>query len=356
MRQRTYGDTESSVPLGIAPLVPGVVNLVDYAAVQAGERVLVLFELDVDPVVVQAITAEVVRRDAVPAVLGIMPLPPGGAGDPSLEPVVAAWRASDVVISCVWWAELHTAPLFFTEITGFKARLVALHQAATQGVFTTGARFPPELFYTVKQAVLDRVVDAEEIVVRTPLGTGLSFRGLRFDTDNGPIATPGSWSPFPYGGANWYPEDTSGVAMVEESTVTGVPRGLLQLHFDGNRVVRIEGPEALDLEVYSPSGYYMRHAFIGLNPKVRWHEAPQFEREKRAGAFYFGIDALEAEDRAGPGHAHCDCQFDVCSIDVDGEPLVEDGRLLVLDLPEVRSAASRFGDPDRVLLTNPRIW
>lgn len=31
MRQRTYGDTESCSALGIATLVPGVVNLCDYA-------------------------------------------------------------------------------------------------------------------------------------------------------------------------------------------------------------------------------------------------------------------------------------------------------------------------------------
>jgi hypothetical protein len=261
-----------------------------------------------------------------------------------------------VVISCVWWAELHTAPLFFTEVKAMRARLVALHQAATPGVLQTGARFPPEVFYAIKRAVLGRVAGAAEIVVRTPAGTDLTFGGLRVDTDNGPIDTPGAWSPFPYGGVNWYPSETSGVAVVEESTVTGVPAGPLRLHFEHNTVVKIEGHEAGDLETFSPSGYYMRHAFIGLNPKVRGPEAPQFEREKRAGAFYFGIDALDAADRSGPGHAHCDCQFDRCTITVDGQTLVDDGRLLALDDPAVRSEASRFGDRERLLATNPRLW
>lgn len=190
----------------------------------------------------------------------------------------------------------------------------------------------------------------------TPAGTGLRFGGLRFDTDNGPIASPGTWSPFPYGGVNWYPEFTAGVAVVEESTVTGVPASPLRLHFENNKVVKIEGRDARDLEIFSPSGYYVRHAFIGLNPKVRGLEAPQFEREKRAGAFYFGIDALDVVDRSGPGHAHCDCQFDLCTVTVDGQTLVDDGRLLALDDPGVRSEASRFGDRDRVLATNPRLW
>ena len=92
--------------------------------------------------------------------------------------------------------------------------------------------------------------------------------------------------------------------------------------------------------------------FIGLNPRVRLRGGAQFEREKHAGAFYLGIDGLDPDgrpDRSGPGHAHCDCQFDRPTIDVDGEPLVVDGHLLVLDEPAIREAAAAFGDAAALL-------
>jgi hypothetical protein len=96
---------------------------------------------------------------------------------------------------------------------------------------------------------------------------------------------------------------------------------------------------------------------VGLNPKVRVDGAPQFEREKHAGAFYLGIDGLTngKPDPGAPGFAHVDCQFDRPSISVDDVPLVENGRLLVLDDPEVREAAAAYGDPARLLDPNPRL-
>jgi hypothetical protein len=271
--------------------------------------------------------------------------------------VVGAWQQATAVVSCVWWAEVHTKPLFFTELGNLGVRLAALHQTATLGALLTGARLPPPIFYEIKSRVLEQVVGAEEVRVQSRLGTDLTFHDLRVDTDNGPLAEPGMWSPFPYGGVNWYPGDTEGVAVIEESTVTGRPTTPLRVHLSGNQVVGIDGgPEAALVEAFSPSGYYLRHAFIGLNPKVRLGDAPQFEREKHAGAFYCGLDALTAADRSGPGYAHCDCQFDVPTITVDGNLVVDDGYLVALRHEGVRNTAARFGDPDRLLLPSPYIW
>jgi hypothetical protein len=121
-------------------------------------------------------------------------------------------------------------------------------------------------------------------------------------------------------------------------------------------VRKIEGGIAAEqLRRASPDGYYLRHALIGLNPKTRLAGGTQFEREKHAGAFYCGLDALRdgAPVTTTPGFAHCDCQIDRPTIHVDGEPFVEDGRLLLLDAPEIREVAARFGPPDVILDDNP---
>jgi hypothetical protein len=200
--------------------------------------------------------------------------------------------------------------------------------------------------------MLERSVGASEMRVRTRHGTDVTFRRMRFDQDVGPLE-PGMWRPFPVGGVNFYPDVTDGVLVVEESTVTGVPEAPVSIELRDNVVANIAGGvDAERLRRFGPTGYYARHAFIGLNPRVRLRGGAQFEREKHAGAFYLGIDGLGHDarpDRSGPGHAHCDCQFDRPSIDLDGEPLVVDGHLLVLDEPAIREAAAAFGDPAALL-------
>jgi hypothetical protein len=358
MSSRAYHD-EPGVGVFAAPeLVPGTSNLMEYLAVSADDELLVMAEYPVDPVVVAAIAAAGRAAGARVSTLLVEPFSPGGTDRGSPSPVaVGAWQHATAVVSCVWWAEVHTQPLFFTELGSLGVRLAALHQTATLGAFTTGARLPPPVFYETKARVLEQLVGAEEVRVQTRLGTDFTMRGLRVDTDNGPLVDQGTWSPFPYGGVNWYPSDASGVVAIEESTVTGRPVTPLRIHLADNRVVDVDGgPEAAFIQAFSPSGYYLRHAFIGLNPKVRLGSAPQFEREKHAGAFYFGLDALAAADRGGPGYAHCDCQFDTPTITVDGKVVVDDGYLLALRHEAVRAAAARFGDPDRLLLPNSYLW
>jgi 2,5-dihydroxypyridine 5,6-dioxygenase len=54
-----------------------------------------------------------------------------------------------------------------------------------------------------------------------------------------------------------------------------------------------------------------------------------------------------------PGFAHCDCQIDRPTVYADDEPLVDNGRLLLLDDPAIREVAARFGPPDVILDDNP---
>jgi len=358
MQARGYHDYPGSGPLSLPELMPAAANLMEYLAVARQDEVLVLTEYTVPEPVVSVIAVAARAAGARTSVLAVEPFSPGGFDRDTPSPVVVgAWEQATVVISCAWWAEVHTQPLFFSRLGELGARLAALHQTATPGAMATGGRLPPAIFYEVKQRVLDLVVDAQELRVKTAQGTDIVMRDLRFDTDNGPITEPGRWSPFPYGGVNWYPGDTQGVVVLEETTVTGVPSDPTSLRVEANQVVDIAGGrEVRELERFSPSGYYVRHAFTGLNPKVRIKNAPQFEREKHAGAFYWGLDSLEAAGRGKPGFAHLDCQFDFPTITVDGEPLVDDGYLLVLDHPGVRATAARFGDPDRLLLPNPYLW
>jgi hypothetical protein len=352
-----YLDLGTAGSLAIADLMPGAVRLMEYAQVTASDSVLVLTERGVDRLALQAIVAAAAARDASVHVLVVPAFSPGGADRSGPSPIVrAAVAASDVVIGCTWWAEVHSAPLFFTEIPKLGVRFASLHMTATAAALATGARMPLDLLFAIKRRMLERCVGADELRVRTRKGTDVTFRAMRFDEDAGPLE-PGMWRPFPVGGVNFYPDATDGVLVVEESTVTGVPEARVTIELRDNVVTDITGGVDADrLRRFGPTGYYLRHAFIGLNPRVRLRGGTQFEREKHAGAFYLGIDGLSPDgrpDRSGPGHAHCDCQFDRPTIEVDGEPLVVDGHLLVLDEPAIREAAAAFGDAAALLDDEP---
>lgn len=352
----SYVSEPTAAPYSIVEMMPGARNLIDYARVASGERVLLLVEHTVDPVVIQAVAAAAAYRDADVQILSVAPFSPGGWDRDACHRIAtAACHEADVVISCTWWGEVHTAPLFFDELRAHSARVVSLHMAATGGALLTGGRLPTEVFYALLRRTLERMSTARTIHVTSARGTDLTFTGPTFTPDEGPPG-PGEWRPFPYGGVNFWPEGTEGTLVVEDSTVTGVPEEPLRITFEDNLVRKIEGGIAAEhLRRYAPGGYYMRHALVGLNPKVRIAGAPQFEREKHAGAFYCGIDALTdgVPVTTEPGFAHCDCQIDRPTVLVDGEPFIEGGRLLLLDDAGIRSVAARFGPPEVILDDNP---
>ncbi|NUR91460.1 MAG: hypothetical protein HOY71_45935 [Nonomuraea sp.] len=352
----SYASEPTAAPYSIVELMPGARNLVHYMRVAAGERVLVLAEHTVDPVVVQAIAAAAAYRDADVHILSVAPFSPGGWDSGAGHEVArAAVGASDVVIACTWWGEVHTAPLFFDEIRALPVRFASLHMSATAGALLTGARFPNEVFYALAHLMLERLATAGKIRVTSAAGTDLILSGLTLMPDEEPPG-PGQWRPFPYGGVNFWPSDTEGVLVVEDSTVTGVPEEPLRVTLSGNAVQDITGGTGAELlRRFSPGGFYLRHALIGLNPKVRVAGGTQFEREKHAGAFYCGLDALTGgvPVTTAPGFAHCDCQVDRPTLYADDEPLIENGRLLLLGDPRIRQVAERFGPPDVILDDNP---
>jgi hypothetical protein len=129
-----------------------------------------------------------------------------------------------------------------------------------------------------------------------------------------------------------------------------------------NYVAKVEADSAADaaiVDAFSNGRYYMRHAVVGLNPKIRMINAPQFERERAAGTAYLGVDGTGESgkiDRSGPGFAHLDVIFDTPTVYADGKMIVDRRKLLLLDDPGLHKAAERYGDPKRLLAQNPYIW
>ena len=112
----------------------------------------------------------------------------------------------------------------------------------------------------------------------------------------------------------------------------------------------------------SPGVGNVEEVALGLHPKARPDEGPGdlgfSELRRRSGTIHIGIGATRnAETRevlmqgtSGlPRGQHRDWQIYFPTLILDGEVLVDKGHLTVLDDPDIRRLASKFGDPDELL-------
>jgi 2,5-dihydroxypyridine 5,6-dioxygenase len=150
--------------------------------------------------------------------------------------------------------------------------------------------------------------------------------------------------------------------VFDEATLIGRPRQPVKITVKDNFVTRIEAGAQADADIidaFSNGRYYVRHTVIGLNPKTRMNNAPQFERERAAGTAYLGIDGTGPANQADlqvPGFAHLDVIFDTPTVYLDDEMVVDRRKLLVLEDKDIQKLASKYGDPRRLLAQNSFLW
>ncbi|KAF5006909.1 hypothetical protein FDECE_6733 [Fusarium decemcellulare] len=353
-----YSDLPTSGAYGIVEAMPGVRSMLEYGQLKAGEQVVILLEHTVDPVVVQAIAGGVVYHGGHVQILSVAPFAIGGmatASPSGLLPMLL--ETTDLLISCSYWGEVHSDTLFFNKIASSKCRVISLHQTATVSALATGARFPYSVYSILEEKMYSMLEATTEVRLTTLLGTDLTWKHPRI-SGGGPVK-PGMWRPFPYGGANFYSLEVSGTIVCVDSTATGVPDAPVRIAIEDGIVKSIEGDKdgVRQTEAFSPTGSYVRHALIGLNPKVRVAGGTQFEREKHSGSFYLGLDGLrQGRPRLEePGHAHNDIQFDYPTVYFDGKVVVDAGHLLLLDDETVIESTAAYCQGVNLLCSNPRV-
>lgn len=358
-----YPGHHASNPYLMPQLMEATSNCVNnYCRVQAGERVLVVAEQDTDPFVVAAFSSAATLAGADVAVMTIPPLSAGGhVHDQPSEMLVGAFERCDVVIACTYFEFAHADRTFFNKIFGSDKRVCSILMGSTPGCLVTGGRFPIDLFTAIGERLYEKFERCETIRYVTASGTDLTFKQPRGITYNRPLER-GKWQIFPPMGINYYPSSADGVFVFDESTLTGRPHQPIAIHVKDNYVTGVDAGARADAEiidVFSNGRYYVRHAVVGMNPKIRMNNAPQFERERAAGTAYLGIDGTGESGEAdldAPGYAHLDVIFDTPTVYLDDEMIVDRRRLLVLDDPELHELASRYGEPRRVLAQNAFIW
>jgi hypothetical protein len=358
-----YPGHHLSQPQLLPQLMEAANNCVrDYCLIEPGERVLVVAEPDSDALVVSSFAAAATLAGAEVATITVSPFSAGGFDvDATSDMLLGAFERSDVVIACTYFEFAHAEKTFFSRIFGSQQRVCSILMGATPGCLLTAGRFPMPLYLEIAKHAHRQMDGCKQVRYVTETGTDIVFDGPQGIGSSQPLQR-GTWSVFPPMGINFYPDDTNGVFVIEESTITGRPLSPIAVTMKDNLVATVEGGAAADrasIEAFSTGPYYMRHAVVGLNPKIRMVNAPQFERERAAGTAYLGIDGTDADgniDRTKPGLAHLDVIFDTPTVYVDGELMVKDRRLLLLEDEELMEFAQQYGEPRRILAQNPFIW
>ncbi len=262
------------------------------------------------------------------------------AGNPA---VLAALGASDLVIDCTVEGLLHAPEL--GQILGAGARVLMISNEHPD-VFDRIA-WDDDLPRRVALG-LDRLRAAGEMRITSAAGTDLRVRlaGAFTAGSTGCTDGPGSIAHWPGGLVLAFPAAGSvdGRLVLQPGdlnlTFNLYVTSRVALTIEDDHVVDIEG-DGLDAELFREylsafdrSALATSHVGWGMNPGARWEalacydtaDAWGTEARAFAGNFLYSTGANENAGRFTAGHF--DLPMRHCTVDLDGQPVVVDGRLV----------------------------
>ncbi|MBI2821822.1 MAG: hypothetical protein HYX74_06315 [Acidobacteria bacterium] len=254
-------------------------------------------------------------------------------------------------------------------------RSASLDWAKAEQLASPAVSYPDELLELIAMKTWQTYIRGKKVRVTDPEGTDLTFsldqtNRERFEETRGmatygersldrPIAHEVHPDTEPYLTSN---PDAEGVMVTRQ--VGLIP--LVKLYVEKGQVVRIEGggvagenmKAALERfkNVQFP-GYYpgpgigwLEEVALGTNPKI----GPAGPIRRRSGMLHmaWGTDRYNrvSDDLPTLPSNHRDMDFFYyMTFEVDGKKLVDNGHLTVLDDPEVRKVAAKYGNPDELL-------
>jgi hypothetical protein len=125
--------------------------------------------------------------------------------------------------------------------------------------------------------------------------------------------------------------------------------------FEKGKAAPSQGRIAVFGDHPGPGVNWFEELMYGVHPKsfrigqkYRWEGSDQFQAwiggTRRSGTLHFGFGGGMDES-----YRHNDLEVFFPTLTINGETLIENGRLKILDDPEVREEAAKYGDPDYLL-------
>jgi len=222
------------------------------------------------------------------------------------------------------------------------------------------ARFPPEVILAIARVVTRALSNSRTLTITSSNGTHLT---LKYDPNlaGGSISLPilqhghalrGTRATFPLGVIHLdTEEETEGLIVLDAVEGTaGTVAEPMRWTVKQNRVVQIDGgAEAQHLRAALEkveNANYIEKIDFGLNPKARLLEGLIHPRHGEADR-HSGALKIALGDRPGgvssPFHHNGEVLWP--TVEVNGQRIIENGKLRALNDPEVIETASRFGNP-----------
>lgn len=350
--------------LDILPLVEAANNFAGYAGIKHGEEVLLLTENSglIDDGVLQSLATAIVSAGGELCVLTTKQAHPKfDKTSPILE---HAMNHCDVFVA------LTRDPVWTHSRIGVKAmldydvRIYAIADVKREFMLDDFTRFPNEVFWIIARKVFSAVRHGKRVRVTSDNGTDISgdvhplhVTGVSRDIDPAP-GLPGAFNVWPGGTCETHLEgDINGRIVYDQ--LDGFRRLIepVILTVEHHWVTKIEGQkdavEWLSKKAFGiKNGNYFAETSTGLNPKARIQRGLKegsFELSRRAGTVHFGIGKSTTLGGRVWSDFHWDGLLFRADYYVDDFCLVKNGHLTILDDPEVRAAAAKYGDPDKIL-------
>lgn len=346
------------MPVSDYEMINAWTQVLKLSKLEAGQTVTVLTGAATHP---QTLSSALIAAQSLGAVVNRLDLLPVNA---------------DKALSRDSLAYLGTTPL-----TGNNAAIAALKEsdlvldlmtllfsAEQHDILKTGTKIllavePPEVLVRLVPTAADRervikangrLSRARTMTVTSPAGTELTCPMGQFPviSEYGFVDEPGRWDHWPSGFVLTFPDDgkTSGRIVIDKGDIL-LPQKCyvtepITLTVENGYATKIEGGvDAALLRDYmssfnDPEAYAISHIGWGLQPRARWSTLGLYDREATIGMdarAYEGnfLFSLGPNNEAG-GSRSTACHIDIplrdCTVSLDGEPVVRNGK--VLDQPQ----------------------
>lgn len=332
-----------------------------YTGVRPGEEVLLWTDRSarVHPEVVDALAAGVIDAGARVTILN-EDAPFFRFGEPLSRIAGRALESADVILH-VFDLE-NAASVDSIDIRRvlfeYDTRITSVIAVRSDDLASDWARYPVELFRSLWWKSILQVKDAGFHVTDA---NGTDLRGRLRAIPLAPAETfyrqSGVWRFFPGGQIALHPVEAEGVVVAEVlEGARGLLREPVRFAVQDHWVTAVDGGEEARwlrdlMGRFEGSGYFCEIAW-GVHPRASVQRGLEEKAVdtillRRSGTFHFGLGMVP-----GAGvftRFHWDGGSLRPTLTIGEERIVEDGRLLLLDDPEIRSVAERLGDP-KVLL------
>ena len=344
--------------------IEGAENVATLIGVKKGDDVLIYADTSTDIRVPEAI-AFVCRKRRADVTISRLVLTSPPAKEPPKN-LANAMKAADVVIqTSKRYSYFYADARREAENAGVLFQGVA---ASSLSLLTgEGARFPLEIVFEIATKAEEQIKKGKTMHITCDRGSDLT---LEIDPKLVKGAPKGPLTKYPKartgfnggcGSLHLYPHKTAnGVVYFESIIPEGASRETFKAPLDvpikftvkDGQVTKVEGGSSQvsfyenNFEKFGENARHFGEIGIGLNPKADLNYAEPLQMERHAGVLHTGIGSSWGRRPDGKlfveAGVHVDAQLGDPTITIDGEVFVENGKLILLEDPDIESILEKF--------------